>query len=208
LALDLSLLAHSKPTDGGSGNTCEILSVGRLIPKKGMDILIRAAALLRSGPSFRMRIVGDGPLRSELEALARRLKLDDRIFFLGWQTREETYRLMHDSQVFVLASRTDGETKETEGAPMVLLEAQATGLPVVSTFHADIPHIIRPDESGFLVPEAEPEALAQSIGRLISDPELRISMGRNGRRHVEDNHDMKSVGPRLENLYRKVISAT
>jgi colanic acid/amylovoran biosynthesis glycosyltransferase len=113
---------------------------------------------------------------------------------------------MSASQIFVLASHTDPETGEAEGTPTVLLEAQATGLPVVSTVHADIPSIVADNVSGLLVPESDPPLLARAIGRLIRETELRLSMGEKGRQLVLGKHDSRLVGRRLEEIYEQLLA--
>lgn len=205
LAVDCSAFPYVDRPSARPGQSCDLLSVGRLIPKKGMDVLIRSAALLENDSSFRLRIAGDGPQLRHLQELVVQLDLSDRISFLGWKSQEEIYRLMSTSQLFVLASRTDPETGETEGTPTVLLEAQATGLPVVSTVHADIPSIVADKVSGLLVPESDPHALAGAIGRLIKETELRLAMGERGRKQVLGRHDSRVVGKRLEEIYHRLL---
>lgn len=183
-----------------------ILSVGRLIPVKGMDILLRAIAALNSRHPLQLWIAGDGPQRPRLEHLADELGLGEKVTFLGWVEYTRMAELMAQAHLFVLASRTDPQTGETEGSPTVLLEAQAVGLPVVSTLHGDIPFIVRQGETGVLVPEGDAEALAAALDDLLTHPERWPEMGRAGRALVESRHDMHRVGAQLERVYDRCLS--
>ncbi|MFQ6057992.1 MAG: glycosyltransferase [Anaerolineae bacterium] len=182
-----------------------ILTVGRLIPKKGINILLQALATLKSRYSLRLWIAGDGPQRPQLESLTAELELGELVEFWGWVEHTRIADLMAQAHLFVLASRTDPETGETEGSPTVLLEAQAMGLPVVSTFHGDIPFIVQDGQTGVLVPEGNAEALASALDELLRYPERWVDLGRAGRAFVESRHEMYRVGARLEEIYDQCL---
>ncbi len=190
----------------GRGDPVHLLTVGRLVPKKGVDILLKAFARLSGGTPVHLWIVGDGPERTRLENLAHTLGLGQRVVFWGWQPPDQVAHLMAKAHIFVLASRTDPVTGETEGTPTVLLEAQARGLPVISTRHADIPFIVREEESGILVPENNVEALAAALETLLRHPERWPHMGRAGRTLIEERHDTPRVIAQLEDLYDQVLA--
>ncbi len=206
LSIDLQKFAffeHRPPRDH---EPVRILTVGRLIPVKGVDLLLRAIAALKSRRPLQLWVAGDGPQRPMLERLADELSLWERVTFLGWVEHLRMAELMAQAHLFVLASRTDPQTEQTEGSPTVLLEAQAMGLPVVSTLHGDIPFIVRHGETGLLVPEGDAEALAAALDELLQHPERWGEMGRAGRALVESQHEMRCVGARLEEMYDRCLS--
>jgi colanic acid/amylovoran biosynthesis glycosyltransferase len=206
LAVDIRQFAFATQQLLRREGPVRILTVGRLVPKKGTDILLRAIAALNPSHSLQLWIAGDGPQRPTLERLADELGLGETVTFLGWVKHTRMADLMAQAHIFVLASRTDPETGETEGSPTVLLEAQAMGLPVVSTLHGDIPFIVRHEETGVLVPEGDAEALAAALDELLRHPERWPEMGHAGRALVESQHEMSQVGARLEVIYDQCLS--
>jgi len=208
LTIDLRRFTFVERRLRRSGEPTRILSIGRLIPVKGMDVLLRAVAALNPGLSLELWIAGDGPQRPALERLADELGISEMVAFLGWVEHARIAEWMAQAHLFVLASRTDPETGETEGTPTVLLEAQAVGLPVISTRHGDIPFIVRDGESGILVPEGDVEALAGALDALLTHPERWAAMGRAGRALVESRHEMSRVGAQLEAIYDRCLFRT
>jgi glycosyltransferase involved in cell wall biosynthesis len=139
-----------------------LLFIGRLVDKKGVDILLAAMRRLQQSDSKTvpgLDIAGSGPLEAELRAQAADLPS---VRFLGWQTPEQLGRVLHKAQAVVVPSRiaADGDC---EGLPTVVLESIRAGVPVVASDHAGIPEIIRHEETGFLVPENDPDALAAAL---------------------------------------------
>ncbi|CAM3290186.1 glycosyltransferase [Sporolactobacillus spathodeae] len=182
-----------------------ILSVGRLVPKKGMNDLIEAFNQVQhQWPNVRLRIAGEGPLRHELVNQVKRLNLDQTVTFLGALSYEDIRNEMQQAQVFALASVTTKDGNQ-EGIPNVLKEALATGLPVVSTRHAGIPELIRNGESGILVPEHDTAGLAQALLKLIKNPDQWKPMAKQGRKTVTKLFNAKKQVDELENIYQKVI---
>lgn len=159
--------AKATPTDG-----FRIVSVGRMVEKKGFDTLIDALAMLPPQVLARssLTIIGDGPLRRQLHALAEERGVGTNVNFAGALPHQETLQQISDSSLFVLASRTSKEG-DMEGIPVVLMEAMAASTPVVATKHAGIPELIDDGVSGLLVPENDPHALAAAIQRIVDDAE-------------------------------------
>jgi colanic acid/amylovoran biosynthesis glycosyltransferase len=205
LAVDTRRFIFTERKPLGRGKPVRLLTVGRLVPKKGVDILLQALAILKPHHFVQLWIAGDGPQRPELERLADELDLRDIVTFLGWVEHSQITELMAQADLFVLASRIDLATGETEGSPTVLLEAQAMGLPVISTFHGDIPFIVQHGETGILVPEGNVEALAGALDELLRRPERWADMGRAGRVLMESRHDVHRVGARLERVYDECL---
>lgn len=189
----------------GAPDAPRILTVARLTEKKGLEHALRAVALLRHElPGLRYEVIGEGPLRPRLEALARELAVHDVVRFVGARDGGVVHQRMREADVFLLPSVTAADGDE-EGTPTVLLEAGACGLPVVSTLHAGIPEIVRDGESGYLVPEGDHEALAGCLRVLLRSPERRRAMGEAGRRRVLAEHTTAAVAGRLEALYAELL---
>ncbi|HXD32571.1 MAG TPA: glycosyltransferase family 4 protein [Pyrinomonadaceae bacterium] len=146
-----------------------IASMGRLTQQKGFDLLLNAFAQVAANrPEWNLRIIGDGPLRLELEELAATLKLSERVSLVGLV--QDPTALLQDSELFVMASRF-------EGFPYAALEALASGLPVIYTDCPSGPReIIRNEVDGLLVPTGEIAAISAAMDRLMSNPSLRRSM--------------------------------
>lgn len=177
----------------------ELLCVGRLVPAKGQHILVEACArLARDGVPFHLTLVGDGPDRESLKALVARLGLQERIAFAGALGQAEVRRHYDRADVFVLPSFA-------EGVPVVLMEAMAKEVPVVSTVIAGIPELIESGTDGLLVPPADPEALAAAVAGLLADPARRRELGRRGREKVLRLYDLSTNGAALAEMFRQQL---
>lgn len=186
--------------------TLHIISVGRLIQKKGMKYTIRAIALLvKKYPQIRLTIVGDGSQRKSLEQLIKKLHLEKFVTLYGWAIHKEVIRLLDRSHIFVLASNTALSDGNQEGIPNALKEAMAMGLPVVSTHHAGIPELVEDGKSGYLVPQYDPKALAEKIACLIEHPEKWPKMGKIGRKKVEQEFDIDIMIDKLEDHFYQLL---
>jgi colanic acid/amylovoran biosynthesis glycosyltransferase len=208
LPVGLDLGRHAfRPRAVSPGEPVRLLTVGRLVEKKGHDYAIRAVArVARRGSALRYDIVGDGPRRDRLEALIRDLGMVGTIHLLGARSEEDVQSLLDQAHLFVLASVTarDGDR---EGQALVLQEAQAVGLPVVSTRHNGIPEGVVEGASALLVPERDETALADAIGQLVDRPERWEGMGRSGRAFVAERFEIGALNDRLVKLYEEVIAA-
>jgi colanic acid/amylovoran biosynthesis glycosyltransferase len=181
------------------------LTVARLTENKGAQYAIQAFAKVReSHPDARLRIVGEGPYRGALESEAKRL--GGGVDFLGQMPRAQALQEMLKADVLVQPSYTTGEG-EKEGVPNVLMEAQATGMPVVSTRHAGIPEVVLDGRSGLLAEEKDAAGLANLMLRLADDRGLWARMGEHGRRHVEAEFNIATQSKRLEDIYNRLICA-
>jgi colanic acid/amylovoran biosynthesis glycosyltransferase len=187
------------------GGTTRILTVARLVEKKGVEYGIRAVArILRERPDVEYRIAGDGPLRGRLENLVQELGVGGRIEILGWKTEHEVGALLDEADILLAPSVTAASGDE-EGIPGAIMEAFAHAVPVVSTRHAGIPELVEDGRSGFLVPERDVQALAEKLGILIANPDLRLAMGEAGRRFVKEHHDIEKLNDRLVEIYRALL---
>jgi len=191
---------------GRPGEPVRLLTVARLTEIKGHEYVIRAVARLREQhPAVRYDIVGDGPLRSKLEALVAELALQDRVVFHGALDSGAVREWMARAHIFVLASVSVAGDQEGQG--LVLQEAQAAGLPVIATNHGALPEGLLPDRSGFLVPERDIDALTERLHFLMERPETWSMMGRVGRQFVETRYDIRELNSCLATLYMEAIGA-
>lgn len=169
------------------GEGVRMLYVGRLTRgEKGLDVLLRAVAELSGESGPHLEIHGDGHDRVELEALVRSLGLAHQVSFHGWADRAALPAIYRGADLFTIASRE-------EGMPNVVLEAMASGLPVVGTAIAGIEDLVVDGITGRLVPSEDPAAFAAAVRELAADPELRREMGRAGRRRVEADFTWRRV---------------
>lgn len=185
------------------GDPVELLTVGRLVEKKGVAYgMLAVAELVRLGYRVRYAIVGDGALRSELASLVTSQQLETVVEFLPWQEHGEVVRLMRCAHILLAPSVTAADGDQ-EGIPNVIKEALALGLPVATTRHSGIGELIEDGVSGLLAPERNPSALARNIRRLIDDPVIYHSISSNGRKRIEEDFDSRIVN---ESLYRLYLS--
>jgi colanic acid/amylovoran biosynthesis glycosyltransferase len=186
------------------GGALRLLTVARLVEKKGLEYSIRAVARLAAArPGVAYDIVGEGPLREPLERLIADLGLGDTVRLHGARDADQVRRLMGRADVFVLSSVVAADGDE-EGTPVSLLEAQAAGLPVVATRHAGIPEIVRDGQTALLVAERDVDGLADALERLAGDSALRARMGAEGRAHVAERNDVAVATRQVLDLYAEV----
>jgi colanic acid/amylovoran biosynthesis glycosyltransferase len=178
-----------------------ILTVGRLVEKKGLEYSIEAIArLLKKFPDLEYNIIGDGPLESGLLKQISECDAERNIRLLGSKNKAEVIEYMLSSDIFLLASVTafDGET---EGLPMVSLESQLTGMPIIATLHSGFTDSVLEGRSGFLVPERDVEALYNRLLWLIENPQVWEEFGKTGREHVMRNF---SEDVYMEKIVRRI----
>jgi colanic acid/amylovoran biosynthesis glycosyltransferase len=189
-----------------ANETVRILTVARLVEIKGIEFVIRGIAQLRrSHPNIRYDVIGDGPLRAKLQALTCELCLEGIVTLHGAKAGNEVKRFFDDAHVFVLTSvSVEGDQ---EGQGLVLQEAQACGLPVVCTRHGAFPEGILPDRSGFLVPERDPEAIAQRLAFLIDNFREWPEIGRAGRQYAIEKYDIRQLNAQLVTVYEDAMAS-
>ncbi len=182
-----------------------ILSVARLIKAKGIGTAIEAIHLLNTkGLQIRFDIVGDGPLRAELERQSAKLGLQQVVTFHGSLVQQEVRKRFSEAHIFVLPSIPSGDGLEGQG--LVLQEAQSMGLPVIASDWAGIPEGLESGKSGYLFPPGDSEALADRIKLLAKNHLQWPEMGRVGRRLVETRYDVDRLNDKLVDLYTEVCA--
>ncbi|GMV92725.1 MAG: hypothetical protein AMXMBFR82_25030 [Candidatus Hydrogenedentota bacterium] len=174
-----------------------LIFVGRLAAVKGIPILLEAIAHLRDAhPDIELVLAGDGPDRGWIERRSQELGIANCVRVTGYLSQDRVREELRASDVFVMASFA-------EGVPVVLMEAMATGLPVIATRIAGIAELVDDGESGFLTPPSDTDSLVERIDTLLRDPQLRSRMGIAGRQKVESDFDTAKEGGKL----RKILDA-
>ena len=199
LGVDRDRFDGARNDDG----TARIAMIGRLVRSKGTHFALEALRLLAPRvPGVELEIIGDGPERAALEHAAAALRLPVR--FRGALGQPEARDLLARSRAFCFPSTvTDGAPPETHG--LAAAEAQAMGVPVAAATTGGIPEVVSDGSTGFLVPDADPPALAAALERLLTDDGLRRRMGELGQRHVAAHLDLRANLARLADRYRRLL---
>lgn len=178
----------------------KFVCVGRLSEQKGHILLIEAVSQLAAeGLQFKLVFVGDGELRPQIETLIEQLQLQDYIEITGWATNSEVQQYILASQIMVLPSFA-------EGLPVVLMEALALGRPVITTYVAGIPELVKPGENGWLVPAGSVEALKNAMkAALQAEAKTLEQMGQQGQKAVAEQHDIYKESRHLYNLFKSYL---
>ncbi|MDB6001309.1 MAG: GDP-mannose-dependent alpha-(1-6)-phosphatidylinositol monomannoside mannosyltransferase [Rhizobacter sp.] len=191
------------------GRPLVIGTVKTLAPKYGIDTLIRAFALIKARlPSpavpigVRLRLVGDGPQRYQLESLAQKLGVADWVEFTGAIDHAEVPKSLRRFDIFAAASRLDSES-----FGVAVIEASASGLPVVVTQVGGLPEVVEDGKTGFIVPRNDPKALADALWTLCGDAALRRRFGAAGRAKVQAEYEWRGCVTRMVDVFRALLAA-
>lgn len=183
--------AFNKPQPFPNGPV-RIVSIGRFAEQKGQALLLEAMARVRSRcPGIHLSLVGDGPLRGQLETEICRRELQDIVSITGWVDESRVTAELVNSHALVMPSFA-------EGLPMVVMEAMAAARPIIATYIAGIPELVLPGQTGWLVPAGDAKALAEAIFALSDTSPDRLSeMGNSGRVRALERHDINTEAVRL-----------
>ncbi len=193
--IDTERFAAREPVE--ADGELRILYVGRLVAVKGQPVLLEAlAGLGRRGVEARLTLVGEGPERASLERLAESLGVSDRVTFTGALSHDRVHEEYARANAFCLPSFA-------EGVPVVLMEAMAIGLPVVTTRIAGIPELVEDGVGGLLVRPGRADELEEALARISEDPELRTRLGEGGRAKVERDYSVAATAAQLAELHRE-----
>jgi colanic acid/amylovoran biosynthesis glycosyltransferase len=180
-----------------------VLFTGRLVEKKGCEYLIRAMAKVQSAsPHMELVVIGDGPLRAELEEVARKTLC--RCRFLGFQPPDVVRHWMNRARIFGAPS-IRAQSGDAEGYPNAFAEAQAMGLPVVSFSSDGVREAVAHGQTGFLAAERDTEGLTHYLQKLCADVVLCARMGEAARAHVCEHFNLRTQTRKLEELYKRVL---
>jgi glycosyltransferase involved in cell wall biosynthesis len=174
--------------------------VGRMLPGKGLNILATAISRLGS-TNWKLLVVGDGPERTPFEQRLRDLRLTDRVEFIGAVNYDEVPAIFQKIDVLVMPTQTTMRIREQFGR--VLVEAMASGVPVIGSTSGAIPEVI--GAAGLVVPEGDAVALAEALDRLLSDPALRRKLAGAGRERVELNYSWRRVAEKTYEFYQRIL---
>lgn len=189
-------------------NTLQFITVGRFVEKKSPYLIIAAfKKVVDEVPNVKLVMVGEGPLLSVCKNLVRALELEKNIEFKGVQSLKQIKALFEESLAFVQHSVV-AENGDSEGTPVVILEAQAAALPVISTLHAGIPDVVINNETGLLVEELNTEEMARNMIRFSKEKGLAEKFGKAGRKRVIENFTMEKHLQCLESIIERSIKET
>jgi colanic acid/amylovoran biosynthesis glycosyltransferase len=192
---------HAFPEDG----RWSLLQACRLVPKKGLFTTLEAFSLFRrTYPFAHLSIAGDGPLQGSVKNKIRELQIDRSVTLLGFVDQARLRSLFGQAHVFVHPSHTT-EDGNQEGVPNSMLEAMATGLPVIATRHGGIPEAVEDGSQGYLVPEKDPISLAAALVKLASDRELWLRFGKAASQKVSETFEQSRQVGQLEAAYRETL---
>jgi len=192
---------RSFPADG----RWSLVQACRLVPKKGLFTTLEAFSLFRrTYPSAHLTIAGDGPLHEPIKKRIRELQIDGSVTLTGFVDQLRLRSLFEQAHLFVHPSYTT-EDGNQEGVPNSMLEAMATGLPIVATRHGGIPEAVEDGRQGYLVAERETARLADALAHLASDPELWRQLGKAASAKVSETFEQLRQVNRLEAAYRETL---
>jgi len=192
---------RATPADGA----WHLVQSCRFMEKKGLDLTLQAfASIAPKYPNARLTLAGTGPLRAALEQQAKDLGVADKVNFPGFLPQATLAQLLYSAHVYLHPSRT-GSDGNREGVPNAMLEAMASGVPVVASFHGGIPEAITDGESGLLVAENDAPALAAAVLRIIQDAALREKLGTGGHGAVHQHYNRATQDVRLVNFYKSLM---
>lgn len=182
-----------------------LLSLGRLVKRKGFDVAIKALTYLQDIKDMCLLIVGKGPQKPALIELAKTLNLENKVRFLGFVRSNTLPQVYNVADVFVAPFKILG--RDMEGFPLVVQEAQACGVPVISTNTAGLPDLIENNVNGFLVNDESPGEIANKIRKLYEDDEMRKILGRNARKRAVTIFDWTIAAGKIEKLLREICAS-
>jgi colanic acid/amylovoran biosynthesis glycosyltransferase len=203
LGVDLNRIEF-KPRKFPKNGKFKFLIASSFVPKKGIDDALTALSRLKNNLDFTVHIIGDGYLKNDILELIEKLKMAPHIIMHGYQPYPKFIQLISECHAFLQASKT-ADNNDKEGTPMAIVDAMAAGLPVVSTYHSDIPEIVRNEKTGFLANESDPEGFSEAILKLISNDKIYEAASRASRIHIEEEFDAKIQSLKVEKIYDNLI---
>jgi colanic acid/amylovoran/stewartan biosynthesis glycosyltransferase WcaL/AmsK/CpsK len=195
------------PRRSRAGAAFRIVTVARLVEKKGIEDGIQAVERMkRAGDDVEYLVVGEGPLFGALQRTIDERRASGFVSLLGARSQDEVEATLRSADVFLAPSftATDGDI---EGIPVSIMEAMASGLPVVATAHSAIPELVADAVSGYLVAERDIEGMVRGLRHLLARPDVRLSMGREGRRIIERDFNVDRLNDRLVDIYESLAAS-
>lgn len=186
-----------------------VLQVSSPREKKGIKYsLLAIAEVIKLFPNIKYKLIGGftgkNLIEEEIHSLIKKLDISKNVILLGSKTHNEVVQEMFEADIFLHPSVTASDGDNEGGAPVGISEASAIGLPIVSTFHCDIPEVVIDGKTGLLSKEKDEEAIANNIVKLIEDPLLRKRLGETGIKHITENYNLKKQLVKLEGIYNEI----
>lgn len=186
------------------GETLRLVIVAGYVEKKGHRVLIEAMNLFKNRGVINyisLTLIGDGPLKQEIIDLIKKYDLEKHVTSIDFLPYKNLHQELLKYHVFIHPSITTPDGDCEGSAPVVLLDAQATGMPIIATYHCDIPEEVLHGRTGLLVPENSSKSLADAILQFLKKPELLAEYGVAARKHVKENYSAKKQDEKLYNIY-------
>lgn len=185
-------------------NPIKILLASSFVEKKGIDITIKALGILKKEFHFKVEIIGDGFLKESIVALIKENNLENDIVLHGYKPYDFFIDKTYECDIFVQASKTTTDN-DKEGTPMSIVDVMASGMPVVSTRHSDIPEIVIDGYNGYLAEENSVDDLVKCLRKIINTDNFE-ELSKNARKHIEEQFDASVLAVKLESIYNKLIN--
>ena len=209
IAIELDRIPFMTRKPKKPGGKVILIFSGRFVEKKGLIYALKAIKEARKVKNnFVFLIIGDGPLKSETKNFITTNEMSEYVQMPGFLSYENYLKEMQKADIFIQPSVTASNGDSEGGAPTTILEAQAMGMPVISSYHADIPNIVIPGKSALLANEKDWKMLSTHIVHLLENQETWEQMGHTGRRFVETHHDIKKEITTLEGKYDLLLQTT
>lgn len=203
--IDIDRFTFRQPTPRNENAPLKLITVGRLVDKKGIDIAIEAIARLKDGNiAATLDVIGSGPLEDDLKQQARALGLEKDIRFLGKQTADVIKDRLADSDLFIASSRTAANGDQDAGTNTVK-EAMAVGVPVIASKHGGLPELIEEGQTGYLCIENDAASLSEAISRAANDQANWVRIAQNARELVVSYASNETVAEQVYQVYRNVM---
>ncbi|WP_312525035.1 glycosyltransferase [Paracoccus sp. (in: a-proteobacteria)] len=185
-----------EPVAMPANDTLRMVAIGRFAEQKGFGLLIQGfAQAYRQNPKLHLSLVGDGPLRPQIEQMLQKEGITHAVELLGWQAEDGVRRALGDSHLLVVPSFA-------EGLPVVIMEAMASARPCIATYIAGVPELVRPGQEGWLIPSGDIDALSQAMLDAAAAPiEALRQMGLDARQRVTERHDIEVSAHKLARLF-------
>ena len=206
LGVNLSLIQYRK-REYEPQQRIKFLMASSFLEKKGVDICLKSLSNLKDKIDFSVDVVGDGPLKPRIIEIIKEGGIENRVHLHGYQPYEYFINLAFKSDVFLQASKTS-RSNDKEGTPMSLVDAMATGLPVVATQHSDIPEIVQHGSTGFLAEENSVIEFEKAIMKMADNIADISSFSDLSRRWVEEQFDVKKQSKRLSDIYLEMMNTS
>lgn len=201
--INLSEFTYKQQLTSGAG----VMMVGRMVEKKGFQYALKAIKILaEKGQAIHLDIYGDGPLREKLNTMVSELGIASQVHFHGYVSNEKVRQELQNHSILLAPSVTASDD-DKEGLPNTILEAMASGIPVVASRHAAIPEAITDGKTGLLVPEKEPEAIAAALSKLLKQQVNVDQLRLNARKFIEQHHSIDQLVNKTEKFYTEIIKA-